>query len=291
MRSDTNLELRESNPDGTAGSGLSHTAGGMFLLHVLEIAEEGEPRGGVTVVHDAGDHGGRYEDFAEYLSKSGWAVSLPDLRGHGSSEGARGHCAGSPEIVRDLNDAQDHLTIFAPGIPLGLVGQGLGGLHTLNYLLEHPGRVLGAVVLSPVLRPAFDLPVKKGGLAGMFKKVGPESPGSIGFSAEKMTSDSEAQAALRSDSKVHDVITFRAGEVAQQAAEIVRARANEISVPVLILHGANDTLAKLADSQALAGGNIEVRVIEGMQHDLLHESGSDALREEIRDWLELRIRF
>jgi len=281
MRSDTNLELRESNPDGTAGSGLSHTAGGMFLLHVLEIAEEGEPRGGVTVVHDAGDHGGRYEDFAEFLSKSGWAVSLPDLRGHGTSEGARGHCAGSPEIVRDLNDAQDHLTIFAPGIPLGLVGQGLGGLQVLNYLIENPGRVLGA----------FDLPVKKGGLAGMFKKVGPESPGTLGYSPEARTGDAAAQAALRSDSKVHDIITLRGGEVALAAAENVRKRASEISVPVLILHGANDTLASPADSQALAGGSIEVRVVDGMQHDLLHESGSEALQAEIQAWLEEKIRF
>ena len=125
----------------------------------------------------------------------------------------------------------------------------------------------------------------------MFKKVGPESPGSIGFSAEKMTSDAHMQAALRSDSRVHDVITFRAGEVVQEAAENVRSRASEISVPVLILRGANDTLANPADSQALAGGNIEVRVIDGMQHDLLHESGSDALREEIRDWPEAKINF
>ena len=291
MRSDTNLELRESNPDGTGGAGLSHTAGGMFLLHTLEIAEEGEPRGGVTVVHDLGDHGGRYEQFAEFLSKAGWAVSLPDMRGHGSSEGARGHCLGMPEIVRDLNDTQDHLTIFAPGIPLGLIGQGLGGLQVLNYLIENPGRVLGAVVLSPTLSPSFDLPVKKGGLGGLFKKVKPESEGSIGNTPAKMTSVESEQKALSADAMVHDIVTVRSGEVATQAAQNVRARASEISVPVLILHGADDEIAKVADSQALAGGNIEVRVINGARHDLLHESGTQELQAEILEWLEQNIKF
>ena len=291
MRSDTNLELRESNPDGTGGAGLSHTAGGMFLLHVLEIAEEGEPRGGVSVVHDAGDHGGRYESFAEFLSKSGWAVSLPDMRGHGTSEGPRGHCLGSPEIVRDLNDTQDHLTIFAPGIPLGLVGQGLGGLQVLNYLIENPGRVLGAVVLSPLLSPAFNLPVKKGGLAGMFKKVRPESEGRLGWTPSMRTSVEEQQKALAGDALVHDVITVRSGEVAKQAAANVRSRSSEISVPVLILHGAQDEIAKVADSQALAGDNLEVRVLAGVRHDLLHESSAEEVQAEILKWLEEKIRF
>ena len=41
-----------------------------------------EPRGGAAVIHDAGDHGGRYVGLAEALAADGGAVALPDMRGH-----------------------------------------------------------------------------------------------------------------------------------------------------------------------------------------------------------------
>ena len=65
----TYLELRESTAEGDEGAGLSHKAGGLVLLHVLEIAAHGEPRGGVTILHDAGDHGGRYVEAANALAR------------------------------------------------------------------------------------------------------------------------------------------------------------------------------------------------------------------------------
>ena len=55
----TYLELRASTDDGREAAGLSHSSEGLVLLHVLEVAAHGEPRGSVTVVHDAGGHGGR----------------------------------------------------------------------------------------------------------------------------------------------------------------------------------------------------------------------------------------
>lgn len=289
MRSITNLELRVSNPDGSEGAGLSHTAGGMFLLRVLEVAREGEPRGGVTFVHDAGDHGARYEPFAEVLARDGWAVSLPDLRGHGASEGERGHSAGMLEVVRDLDSVQDHLTIFAPDIPLAMVGQGLGGLYVLRYLLANPGRVRAAVALAPLLEPRFELPRKKGGLGGLFKRVGPTTPGSVGWTPEVLTGDADERRALAADGLRHDAISLRAGESALEIAAEVRARAGEIDVPVLVLAGSEDTLAPPAVVRALAGGNVEVRVVDGARHDLLHDVGREATTELLRGWLDARI--
>src|SRR6185295_3201964 len=105
----TYLELRESTAEGEAGAGPSHKSEGLVLLHVLELAAYGEPRGAITFVHDAGDHGGRYLSLARARASDGWSVALPDLRGHGKSEGERGHTNGIAEVVRDIGDVQDHL--------------------------------------------------------------------------------------------------------------------------------------------------------------------------------------
>src|SRR5688572_25682307 len=131
----TYLELRQSTPDGEEGAGLSHKGGGLVLLHVQELASHGEPRGGLTIVHDAGDHGGRYLDAARTFAAAGWAVALPDLRGHGKSEGERGHSAGIQEVLRDLDAVQDHLAYRLPIAPKALVGCGLGALYALRYAL------------------------------------------------------------------------------------------------------------------------------------------------------------
>src|SRR5262245_9423005 len=154
----TYLELRESTAEGEAGAGLSHNSAGLVLLHVLELAAHGEPRGAVTFVHDAGDHGGRQLALAQSLAAAGWAVALPDLRGHGQSEGERGHCAGIGEVVRDLGDVQDHLAYRQPEAPRVLMGQGLGALWCLAYACERPDGVAALVLCAPLLAPRFQLP-------------------------------------------------------------------------------------------------------------------------------------
>lgn len=219
----TYLELRESTPEGEQGAGLSHSSSGLVLLHVLELAAAGEPRGAVTVVHEAGEHGGRYLGLARALAAAGWAVALPDLRGHGRSEGARGHSNGIKEILRDLGDVQDHLAYRQPEAPKVLLGHGLGGLWALAYACEKPADVAALVLLQPRLAPKFELPTKPGGLLKAFKKVGPDAPGKLGFGTASDPSDP-----LR-----HDVITLRAGEQAIEAAAKYAPRVGQLALPVL----------------------------------------------------------
>ncbi|MBK7645193.1 MAG: alpha/beta fold hydrolase [Planctomycetes bacterium] len=219
----TYLELRESTPEGEQSAGLSHTLSGLVLLHVLELAAAGEPRGAVTVVHEAGEHGGRYLDFARALASAGWAVALPDLRGHGRSEGARGHSNGLKEILRDLGDVQDHLAYRQPEAPKVLLGFGLGALWSLAYACEKPDDVAALVLVAPRLQPKFELPAKPSGLFKSFKKQASDAPGKLGFGVAQDPADP-----LR-----HDVITLRAGEQALEAAAKYGPRLAQLTLPVL----------------------------------------------------------
>jgi acylglycerol lipase len=231
----TYLELRESTPEGEAGAGLSHDASGLVLLHVLELAAAGEPRGAVTVVHEAGEHGGRYLDLARALAAGGWAVALPDLRGHGRSEGARGHSNGMKEILRDLGDVQDHLAYRQPEAPKVLLGHGLGAVWALAYACEKPGDVAALVMLEPRLAPSFELPARPGGLLKAFKKLALDAPGKLGFGVASDPADP-----LR-----HDVITLRAGEQAIEAAAKYGPRLAQLSLP-LLQQGTRDDAALVA---------------------------------------------
>jgi acylglycerol lipase len=281
----TYLELRESDALGNETAGLSHQSKGLFLFHVLELAAWGEPKGGFTFVHDAGDHGGRYLGLAKALTPANWAVALPDLRGHGKSEGARGHSNGLGEVVRDLDAVQDHLAYRLPDAPKVLGGIGLGAIWALAYALEKPGALAGLVLVAPRWKPSFELPKPAGGLFKMFKKLGPDAPGRIGNDPTRWTSDAKEQAALRADSAVHDVITLRGGEQAIETAARVGARIGELAIPILVQHGADDAIASVADSKQLSGAKLDVRIYPGGGHALFHGSTGKQAAEDLRDWL------
>ena len=286
----TYLELRQSTESGEASAGLSHTPGGLFLLHVVELAAYGEPKGGITLVHDAGDHGGRYLRAARILAAGGYAVALPDLRGHGKSEGVRGHSAGAREVVRDLDAVQEHLAYRLPVAPKVLVGQGLGALYALVFAVERPGQIAGLVLLAPRLAPSFRLPQLKKGLLKMFQRVSPESAGAVGAEASALSSDPAEQAAWSADPLVHDAITLGAGEAAAEMARSYPARLASAGVPVLVLHGESDAIAAPEASRVLERHGAEVRLKPGLRHDLLHEVGAEGLAGEILAWVDERVR-
>jgi alpha-beta hydrolase superfamily lysophospholipase len=285
----TYLELRESTADGEAGAGLSHRAEGLVLLHVLELAAHGVPRGAVTLVHDAGEHGGRYLDAARALAAAGWSIALPDLRGHGRSEGEIGHSAGIAEVVRDLGDVQDHLAYRQPDAPRVLVGQGLGALYCLAFACEHPDGIAALVLSAPLLEPRFELPAPAGGLLKVFRKIGPTTPGRIGWKATELTEDPAALAARAGDALVRDVITVRAATQAAEAARIYRARIPELRMPVLLLQGSKDPIARAEIARSIAGPSLDVEVQEGLKHDLFHETRAPEVIARVVAWLDQKV--
>ncbi|MBL8858778.1 MAG: alpha/beta fold hydrolase [Planctomycetes bacterium] len=281
----TYLELRESTPEGDEGAGLSHTSKGLVLLHVLEVAAYGEPRGAITFVHDAGDHGGRYVALGQALAAEGWSVALPDLRGHGRSEGERGHTNGVREIVRDLGDVQDHLAYRQPDAPKVLVGQGLGALWALAFACERPDGIAALVLVAPLFAPRFELPERAGGFKKLFSKVGPTSPGRTGWTPEMRTSAAAEARALASDELAHGIVTLRAGEEAAAAAQRCVPKLGSLPMPVLILAGGADSIASAETVRGLKAARLSVEVFDDLKHDLFHESRSHDVIASLTRWL------
>ncbi len=286
----TNLELRESDETGEAAAGLSHSSmKGMLLLCVRELAARGEPRGAVTVVHDAGDAGTRYRELATALADAGWAVALPDMRGHGETEGERGHSAGLREIWRDLGEIQDHLAYRLPDEPKVLIGQGLGALYALSFALERPGVAAAVVLVAPLHEPRFQPPPAPRGLSKLFRKQTPHTVGRIGWTGDQLTSDSQQAAAWSSDPLTHDLITLRAMQEAERAAREYLPRVGEVDAPVLIVHGTEDPIADVERSRALAGDGVDLEIFEGLRHHPLQEARATEVQAAIVSWLDKQL--
>lgn len=282
----TNLELRESTETGEQASGLTHDSmKGMVLLSVLELAARGVPRGAITVLHDAGDCGDRYKDLAMVLAQDGWAVALPDLRGHGRTEGERGHSNGLLEVVRDVQEIQDHLAYRMPDEPKVLIGQGLGANYAVTYALERPDGVRALVLVAPLLDPPFEAPKKPGGLKGMFQKITPRSAGHTRYQSSDLTRDSAQASRWDGGEGVHRSITLRAIEEARRSAREHVQRLGQVSVPTLLLVGDADPFVDAAACQALAGERVQVEVLPGLRHHPLQEQGAQDVYQRIERFL------
>jgi len=285
----TNLELRESTETGELASGLSHDSmKGMVLLTVLELAARGEPKGAVTVLHDAGDTGERYRTLAADLAERGWAVALPDLRGHGRTEGPRGHSNGLREVARDVQEIQDHLAYRMPEEPKVLIGVGLGANYAAMYAKETPGVVSALVLVAPLHEPRFVAPEAPKGLSKFFKKITGESEGATGYGPDALTSAAAQATAWSASELTHEVITQRAIEEAERSAREHLPAVGDLGIPVLVVHGSDDPISGADRSRALESEAVEVLIVEGQRHHPLHDTKSAEIRERIVRFVDER---
>ena len=64
---------------------------------------EDRPQAVVCLIHGIGEHGGRYAHVANRLTKVRYAIFTFDLRGHGKSEGLRGHTPSYEALMQDIS--------------------------------------------------------------------------------------------------------------------------------------------------------------------------------------------
>ena len=223
------------------------------------------------------------------LAQDRWAVALPDLRGHGRTEGDRGHSNGLAEVVRDVQEIQDHLAYRMPDEPKVLIGQGLGANYAVTFALERPDVVRALVLVAPLLEPPFEAPQKPGGLKGLFKKVTPRSVGSTRYQSSDLTRDAQAAQEWNQSDLVHGHITLRAIEEAQRSATEHLARLGQVSVPVLLLVGDSDPFVDAAACKAFAGDAVTVSVLAGMRHHPLQEQGASDVYTRIQNFLNEKL--
>jgi uncharacterized protein len=84
---------------------------------------EGDPLGGVVVLHGAGSQKENHYDFGRAVRAAGMAAVVFDQRGHGDSLGAMDG--------RAVADVSAMASVLPAGLPLGLRGSSMGGYLAL----------------------------------------------------------------------------------------------------------------------------------------------------------------
>jgi alpha-beta hydrolase superfamily lysophospholipase len=92
----------------------------------------------------------------------------------------------------------------------------------------------------------------------------------------------------------HGRILARTGAELIRATKMIKAEMEQVSCPLLILHGESDRMVNIKGSQELYDRAKEydktLKVYEGFYHELFNDLGREQVFQDIADWMDDRIR-
>jgi pimeloyl-ACP methyl ester carboxylesterase len=112
------------------------THSGFALAHALD-RPEGEPWGGLVILHGAGSRKENHADMARAATAAGLAAVRFDMRGHGETGGLLD--------ARAIDDVAAAAELLPAGLPIALRGSSMGG-----YLALVAARAVGAAAVVAI---------------------------------------------------------------------------------------------------------------------------------------------
>jgi len=253
--------------------------------HKLHLARWETVGPDVLLVHGYAEHAGRYTHVIEALAAAGWRVTLVELRGHGQSDGVRGHTDRWHGYIEDVQAAV--ATLDGPFV---MVGHSLGGLVACGTLLEplHPACV--GVALS---NPYIQNKVETSGLQQKALRVAARLVPRLRFksplSPNAISRDPEVVRRYETDPLVFGTLTPGWVNQIEVLQNHIQASARQGTTPMLMLVGTGDLISDPDTNQRVArewGGPHEVEVYEGLYHELFNEPEQDAVIARLLAWME-----
>lgn len=245
----------------------------------------------VVISHGLNAHSGLYEWSAQQFTPNGLAVYALDHRGHGRSEGERFFVKKFADWTQDLATFIDIVKTREPGLPVFLLGHSAGGVIACGYTLEHQDELAGLICEDfayQIPAPDIALSILKGA-----SHLAPHAR-VLKLKNEDFSRDPAVVAALNADPLIANE-----SQPIETVAELVRADEllaksfQQITLPLLILHGTADRVTKPSGSQEFyerAGSSDKtLKLYEGHFHDLLADVGKQQVMADILAWIDTRL--
>jgi alpha-beta hydrolase superfamily lysophospholipase len=231
----------------------------------------------MVIAHGLGEHSGRYGNIVDRLLPRGISVWVPDHRGHGQSDGPRGHVSSFYQYVDDLHAlvalSHEHLP---EGMKVFLLGHSLGGLIALRFVARYPAVIDRVIVSSPALGVPGGLPAVRGFFSRVMSILWPTLGFANGLDASKISHDKEIVRAYLDDSLVHARVTARWFTEFISAMEAAHRSAPEIELPLLMQLAGDDHLTSVDASkrffEGVSSADKTLYVYEDLYHEIYNEN-------------------
>lgn len=264
------------------------TADNLLLAGKIFLADN--PKASVLIVHGLGEYQKRYNHVIDYFLKNNISCFTFDLRGHGNSEGKRGHTRSYGHLMDDLFKVISKIkSHYTP--PLFLFGHSMGGNIVANYLLRKPHEdIKAAIISSPWLRISMKTPAIKMIVGRFMLKVAPSFAQPTNLDVNALSHKDNIIKEYVEDPMVHDKITPSLFFGGRDAGDFAIENSHQIDIPLLVTHGTADKIVDFSASRDFAKkGKHEFRSWEGMYHEPHNDLDSENIIKYYTDWFSSRI--
>ena len=255
----------------------------------------GSSKAVVVIVHGYGEHSGRYNPAASALAGAGYRVYAYDHPGHGGSRGKKGLVEGLEKLADVLGDFTAFAAEEEPGYKVFVLGHSMGGVVSALYASRLPGDgpVSGLITTGAAVEVK---PSMGKGLQKTLRAVSRIAPGlpTIKLSRAKLSKDIEVVDSYDRDPLNYSGrVKLKTGVELSRAFRLITENAGNITIPLLVLHGGEDTLSLPGGSSLIhdsaSSGDKKIRIFPGLKHEILNEPEKNMVFEEIINWLDSRV--
>jgi len=249
---------------------------------------EGEVKAVIALVHGFGEHSGRYEHVAEFFGKDGYAMVAYDRRGHGKSEGKRGHTKSYEAYLEEIDQLLAYTRERYAGKPVLLYGHSQGGNLVLSYMLRRRPDVKGIIVTAPWIRLAFEPPSALIAIGKFTRRLMPSFSQNNQLKEGHLSRDASVGTRYVADPLVHTKITSETGIGMLESCDWLLENAGEVHRPLLVMHGTGDEIISIEGTRDFlkkSSGNITFKEWEGAYHEIHNETNKEEVLQYALDWM------
>ncbi len=259
------------------------------------------PRASLLIIHGIGEHSSRYLEVVKQAHRLRMDVHLMDLRGHGRSQGVRGHFESMDQIHQDIDTWISHLVdngLLQGDLPLFLLGHSLGGLIAISYVPKYQKKPMYPALAGLCLSsPALGL--RWNPLLLLEKQIAKRIPPFLkalqvptGMDPDFLSHDKLEVKAYREDPLVHSWITPSAFLAMERTMKGLYKIVPQLELPILFLLSGRDKVVHTEAAEDFARklavahpGKIEVRVFHTFYHEPFHEGKREKAFLELKKWM------
>ncbi len=243
----------------------------------------------INLAHGFGEHSTRYEHWAEMFVNEQYTVISFDHRGHGKSEGKRGHSPTYEHLMDDMDIFFSESEILFPDLPKILYGHSMGGNIAINYAIRRNPKIIGLIATSPWLQLAFQPPKMQLAMGKLVSKLFPALVQKTGMQPKYLSKNELVVNKYVNDELVHDKISAALFVGIYKAGNWAIDNASEIKIPMFLMHGGADKITSHKASMQFAAKVQDfatIKIWEDLYHELHNEDQKEEIFQYLLSWIE-----
>ncbi len=290
-------------------------------IHAIKWIPEGQPVALLQIIHGMQEYIDRYDEFARYLAERGILVMGNDHLGHGKSVTGNGtygfFCKDDPAtvLVRDAHRLKKTVQEEYPGVPVFILGHSFGSFVAREYITRYGTGIQGAIIQGTAFMPTGTINsltslvnfmqvimgtkyrstmINNMAFKGYLKKI-PNPRTKFDW----LSHNEESIDKYIADPADNFVFTLNGfGTMAELLKRVQdKDKMEDIpkKLPILITAGKEDPVGdygeapmKLFDiyKKQLQLENVELKLYDGMRHELQQEIGREQVFADQYEWLK-----